>query len=99
MRKSGICPKCTSNQVLHVGAVADTAGKYGGIHSHMYLAIMVTGQGLLGGDKESTVGRVSAVMCRQCGFTELYVIDPENVRPDGKYITDLSGPKSTTPHR
>lgn len=98
MRKTGICPKCTHNQLLHIGAVADT-GEFDTNIRAMHLAIAFTGIGFFGDEKTQRAGKLSAMMCRRCGFTELYVLDPNMVVPDGKYITEISGPQSTSPHR
>jgi predicted nucleic-acid-binding Zn-ribbon protein len=98
MRKSGICPKCSSNQMLHVGAVADT-GESHVIVRPMNLAMLFTGTGFFGDEKNSSAGRLTAVVCKGCGFAELYVLDPDNIKPDGKYVTDISGPTSSSPHR
>jgi predicted nucleic-acid-binding Zn-ribbon protein len=98
MRKTGVCPKCTSNQLLHVGAVADT-GQHDEVMRPMYLAMLFTGQGFFGDEKTRRAGRLTAVVCKGCGFTELYVLDPEAIEPDGKYVSDISGPQASTPHR
>ena len=100
MRKTGICPKCSHNRLIHVGSVADTGSTQ--YHSHiedMHLAVLVTGIGFFGDEKRESVGKLSAIMCRRCGFTELYVLDPESVQPDGKYITELAGPPPAAPYR
>ena len=98
MRKSGICPKCSHNQLLHVGAVADT-GEFASDIRPMYLAMLFTGTGFFGDEKNVRAGRLSAVVCKGCGYTELYVLDPDAIQPDGRYVTELSGPRSTSPHR
>jgi predicted nucleic-acid-binding Zn-ribbon protein len=98
MRKTGICPKCTHNQLVHIGGVADTGDSAFEIRA-MHLAIVSTGTSLFGGEERRRAGRLSAVMCRGCGYTELYVLDPESVQPDGKYITELNGPSSNEPYR
>jgi predicted nucleic-acid-binding Zn-ribbon protein len=98
MRKSGICPKCSNNQLLHVGAVPDT-GHYNEIRT-MQLAVVLTGYGLLGGEKLDRAGQLTAVVCRKCGYTEFYVLDPETITPDGKYVHEIGGAgPSATPHR
>ena len=98
MRKSGVCPKCSGNQLLHVGAVADT-GESDEIVRPMYLAMLFTGTGFFGDDKLARAGQLTAVVCKGCGYVELYVRDPQNIRPDGKYVTDISGPVPSSPHR
>lgn len=98
MRKSGICTKCGHNQLLHVGAVADT-GEFESEIRSMHLAVMFTGTGFFGDEKTTRAGKLSAVVCKGCGFTELYVLDPQSIKPDGKYVTEMSGPTPTSPHR
>lgn len=98
MRKSGICTKCSSNQLLHVGAVADT-GEFDSVMRPMYLAMLFTGHGFFGDEQTERAGQLTAIVCKGCGYTELYVLDPENIKPDGKYVNDLSGPTSSSPHR
>lgn len=98
MRKTGICPKCTHNQLLHVGAVADT-GEFESEIRPMYLAMLFSGTGFFGDEKTKRAGRLTAVVCKGCGYAELYVLDPQAIKPDGKYVTEISGPVSTTPHR
>jgi hypothetical protein len=83
---------------VHIGGVADT-GEHDSSIRPMYLAIVYTGEGFFGDELTTRAGRLSAVMCKGCGFTELYVLDPQNVQPDGRYIADMSGPRSSTPHR
>lgn len=98
MRKTGICTKCSNNQLLHVGAVADT-GEYSSEIREMHLAILFTGIGFFGDEKRASAGRLSAVVCRKCGYSELYVLDPESITPDNKYVTEIVGPASTGPLR
>ena len=97
MRKSGICPKCSNNQLMHVGAVPDI-GHYNEIRP-MRLAMAFTGVGWFG-KKVEPAGQLTAVVCRKCGYTEFYVLDPESISPDGEYVHEIggSGP-SATPHR
>src|ERR1700733_7653394 len=99
MRKSGICLKCSNNQLLHVGAVADT-GEYETEIRTMQLAVILTGHGLFGWEKLDRAGQLPAVVCKKCGYTEFYVLDPESIRPDGKYVHEIGGSSpSDTPHR
>lgn len=96
MRKSGICPKCSNNLLLHVGAVADTGRSETEVRP-MMLAVTIMG---FGNGQLDRAGHLTAVVCRKCGYTEFYVLDPETITPDGKYVHEIggSGP-SSTPHR
>jgi predicted nucleic-acid-binding Zn-ribbon protein len=98
MRKTGICPKCTHNQLLHIGMVADK-GEFESEVRPLSLAAVFTGHGFFGDEKRTSAGHLTAVMCRGCGYAELYVADPQSIVPDGKYITEMSGPQRTSPHR
>ena len=98
MRKTGICTKCSNNQLLHVGAVADT-GEFSSEIREMNLAILFTGVGFFGDEKRASAGRLSAVVCKKCGYTELYVLDPESIVPDNRYVSEIIGPASGGPHR
>jgi predicted nucleic-acid-binding Zn-ribbon protein len=100
MRKSGICPKCSNNQLLHVGAVADTGRSETEVRPMMLAAIFI-GTGLLGGGENfARAGQLTAVVCRKCGYTEFYVLDPETITPDGRYVHEIGGAgPSDTPHR
>jgi len=98
MRKTGICPKCTHNRLLHVGAVADTGDDHTELHE-MHLAIVFDRKGFFGDDLVRRAGKLSAVVCKACGYTELYVLDPAELQPDGKYVTELNGPEPTAPFR
>jgi len=96
MRKSGICPKCSNNQLLHVGAVADVTY---GLIATMRLAVIHAGEGFYG-EKRDHAGQLTAVVCKHCGYTEFYVLDPENIVPDGKYVHEMNGlGPSAGPHR
>jgi predicted nucleic-acid-binding Zn-ribbon protein len=96
MRKTGICTKCHHTELLEILAVPE----WGEISARpMDLAMRLKGTGWLGGENHESVGRLTAYMCRKCGYTELYTADPEAVVPDGKYIFEYSGPTSTDPYR
>jgi predicted nucleic-acid-binding Zn-ribbon protein len=99
MRKTGICLKCSHNQLLYVGAVADT-GEFASEIRPMRLAVILTGRGLFGAEKLGRAGQLSAVVCKSCGYTEFYVLDPESIKPDGEYVHEINGAgPSATPHR
>ena len=68
MRKTGICSKCTHNQLLHIGAVADT-GEFDSEIRPMSLATIFTGYGFFGDEKLARAGRLTAVVCRRCGYS------------------------------
>ena len=61
------CPKCGGNDMRLVDRL-ETGGGYGGM---TFLAVKW-------GPFLST-GRFGAFICRKCGFTELYLSDPEDL--------------------
>lgn len=97
MRKTGICTKCSYNRLLHV-IVADATQPVHRLVEEMHLAVFFVGEGF-SGEKRASVGKLSAVVCRSCGYTEFYVRDPEVMQPDGRYIHELNGPEPTGPFR
>ncbi|MBA3460001.1 MAG: hypothetical protein H0T46_08570 [Deltaproteobacteria bacterium] len=98
MRKTGICPKCNHDHTLLVDRLADT-GDYDTVIRDMHLAIVHKGEGWFGDEKLGRAGQLSAVVCRACGFTELYVKDPERIPADGNTIVERGPAPSTGPHR
>ena len=86
MRKTKTCPKCQCTKLLHVAAVVD---RDEGVHQAT-LAARHEGYSFMGNEKIRPVGKLEAVTCSACGFTEHYVTDPEELKPDGKTITWLT---------
>lgn len=37
-------------------------------------------------------GEVEAAVCKRCGYTELYVRDPEEIPVDGNHVREAVGP-------
>ena len=87
MKNTYRCPKCQNNQLLEIPRVNDRSGKQDS-DNPMYLVSTPQRQGL-----------VSAMMCRQCGYTEFYVQDPQSVQPVGRRAIEVNGPESDTPFR
>lgn len=91
MRKRHVCPKCRHNHILIIEAVPDT-GEYSTEIRHLHVAVVFAGDGWFG-DKTQTAGKLSACVCRQCGYTELYTRDAPLIPVDGKYVREVVGPK------
>ena len=89
MRKTKTCPKCGCKKLLNIAAVADSLGSSSGSHE-AHLAIRFEGHSFLGNTKFKEVGKLTAVVCSECGYTEHYVQDAKAIEPDGKNITWLS---------
>ena len=98
MRKTGICPKCSHDHTLLVDRIADT-GEWETDIRDMHLAVVYQGKRFFGDEKLERAGKLSAVVCRACGFTELYVKDPERIPVDGTSIVERGPAPSTGPHR
>ncbi len=97
MLQDHVCPKCKYNRILYVAQVADHR-EYASFPAKV--AIARTGTGLLGGVKTQGEGELSACVCRQCGYTELYTKDPQAIPIDGEFVRELVGPApGETPYR
>ncbi|MFT3697064.1 MAG: hypothetical protein QM831_28235 [Kofleriaceae bacterium] len=98
MRTNHICPKCKHNRILLVANIPDNDGEYG--DKPLRVAFAFTGTGFFGGDKTTPVGHLRACVCRRCGYTELYVDEPDKIPIDGRYISELVGPEpEDSPYR
>lgn len=82
MRKSGKCPKCGHLEILDVLTVPDSAQAR--IPTPAGIAIAAV-QGPFGEYLRAT-GRLSACVCADCGFTELYTADPRSIPLDDRWV-------------
>jgi predicted nucleic-acid-binding Zn-ribbon protein len=98
MRKTGICPKCEHQHTLLVATVADM-GEFATEVRPLHVARISMGQRMFGGEKLAAVGELSAVVCKACGYTELYVQNPGSIPVDGKYVRERGPVPGTGPHR
>ena len=96
MKKTGICPKCTGNRLLQLTGVAEE-GPIG--TERWQIARCVNPDKGIFAAAFVTKGFVEAFVCRSCGFTELYTIDPENILVDGTAVRELVGPPPEGPYR
>jgi predicted nucleic-acid-binding Zn-ribbon protein len=72
--KTGICPKCGSSEIMSNVKVLDA----GHLNSQRPLhAVVQEPQGGTMADGRS--GHIQAYICSQCGFTELYTDNLENL--------------------
>jgi predicted nucleic-acid-binding Zn-ribbon protein len=83
MKQSGLCPKCTGDDLYVVFAVTQpNHDSINGTHTSTLFAIWAeTGErGFLGPkSKRYEAGRLEAWVCAQCGFTEWYARDANEV--------------------
>lgn len=85
-----MCPRCDHNRILIIAQVPEVAGT--GTTIPMTIATVVTGKTFMGDDKHGRSGELSAAVCRSCGYTELYVIDPAAIPVDGRMVREVNGP-------
>jgi predicted nucleic-acid-binding Zn-ribbon protein len=95
MRERHICPKCDGRRILLVDMIPDTAGA---ALDNRPLNIAVDASKTWYGEHRLPVGRLTAAVCRQCGYTELYTADPGSIPVDNKYVREVVGP-DPTPYR
>lgn len=65
MRKTSKCPKCQSDDVVHVPQIADRDD--GDVVRPLMLHVKHSSY-----KDDTEIGRIEAYVCRSCGFTELY---------------------------
>jgi hypothetical protein len=106
MKSSLQCPGCSGNRILHVREVADRTsdeservGKADAPHVQAISAAWRIARvreeyRALGipAVRESVAGLVEAYVCKRCGLTELYTLEPEKLPVDGVYVKELVGP-------
>ena len=89
MRDSLICPKCKTYEILLIDRVPDAAD--GDALQPQFVAVSRSGE---------RYGRLTAAVCRNCGYTELYTVQPRYIPVDGKRIRLETGPRPTpSPYR
>jgi predicted nucleic-acid-binding Zn-ribbon protein len=91
MRRRHVCPKCQHNHILLIESVPDT-GEISTEIRPLHIAEVFAGDGWFG-DKTRTAGRLSAAVCRACGYAELYVTDAPLIPVDGRYVREVVGPE------
>jgi predicted nucleic-acid-binding Zn-ribbon protein len=97
MRKRLACPKCQHNHILLVENVADAGSHRWDVNpANVAIALAEPGKP---GDVTVGAGKLSAAVCRACGYTELYTADPGSIPVDGKYVREVIGPDPVGPYR
>lgn len=97
MRESHVCPKCRFNRVLWIAQVPDR-GSHAMVHQ-AHIAVTVVEHRFFGDANTEHDGRLSACVCRRCGFTELYTSNVEDIPVDGTNVQELVGPEPADPYR
>lgn len=113
MKRSHICPKCSCSRLLHLTQVADQVGEFGdeineglapGLQRDRSTAWRIArlpvppAEWSLWKINQATAGVMEAFVCRDCGYTELYTIDPGSIPVDGEIVKAITGP-TTGPFR
>jgi predicted nucleic-acid-binding Zn-ribbon protein len=100
MRKSHRCPKCKRRDIVFVPRILDRSG--GETHP-LALWVGVKRKTERGKDKleyDAPFGQLEAYVCRQCGYTELYVASVEQLKlEDLPGAVVLAGPDPEGPYR
>ncbi len=97
MRKQHVCPKCRHNHILLIENVADS-GEISTELRPLHIAIAFKGISFFGNEKLEAAGKLTAAVCKQCGYTELYTSGPGLIPVDGTYVREVVGPENT-PYR
>lgn len=84
MKKTAVCTKCGSKDLLAVSCV--TAGKYTPRETVDFVRRGVQFQGLQLGLPQD---QLEMLVCRDCGFSELYVKDPKSIPVDGAVVRSI----------
>jgi len=95
MRQTHVCPKCQHNRILLIETVNDRSGEYDRNYE-MHIAQM-DDENRYGA--KSMFGKVSAVVCKSCGHTELFVAKPSSIPIDGMAVRELVGHEPQGPYR
>jgi predicted nucleic-acid-binding Zn-ribbon protein len=89
MKTTARCPKCHHNHILNVTYVADRGRDGEDQPAKLALRLDLTTRRIEG------VGDLQAAVCKQCGYTELYVKSPAAIPVDGVYVSETVGPESS----
>ena len=87
MRTRHICPKCDHRTILLVDTLPDRIGAQ--VHES-FAAATPDGDYLIGGERFAGAGKLSAAICKGCGYTELYCEDPRAIPVDGRLVREVT---------
>ncbi len=100
--RSGTCPLCAHNQIIG-SAATDISVRPGSHYGGQTLLAQAIAYEFKTQDEEVTnvYGRIFRYTCRRCGFTQAFVMKPEEIPIDKeKYRTWLiDGPAPAGPYR
>jgi predicted nucleic-acid-binding Zn-ribbon protein len=89
MKQSRRCPKCGGEHLLHVLRALNSQ-KY---NATSVIGLAMRGTALAGAVLGLEPGALEAMVCKGCGFLELYVREPDAIVADGQTVVELSPPR------
>ena len=94
MKTTVTCPKCNNRRILHVSSIQDKSPsiKRDAVRSVSAKAPLTT----LG--RWTNEGVFECYICANCGYTEWYTKDPDDITVDGDVVRVLEVPDSS-PYR
>lgn len=90
MKTTHVCPKCRGTRLLLVDRMPDASDNGG--WDELKVA-RTTRKGVFGFELLDAVGALSAIVCRECGYTELYTNGADQIPVDGTHVREITGPK------
>lgn len=97
MREKLVCPKCKHNHILLVAGIPDIV-EPGLAPWYLKVAVVPAPKGFLEPETKGA-GHLAAAVCKRCGYTELYTLDPQSIPVDGKHVREAVGPEPEQPYR
>lgn len=91
MRSSGECPKCSGREFLHIPQLVD--------FQNSVIAAHVSSKDWETSGKMTVTGVVQAIICRACGFMELYATEPAKIPIDEIPGAERLSPGKGGPYR
>jgi predicted nucleic-acid-binding Zn-ribbon protein len=84
MRKSNQCPKCANRRIIHIDTVPDMGQYPSQIREAHVAAVCPERPGAY-----EVAGKLTATVCRECGYTEFYAENPKLIHIDGMWVRDV----------
>ena len=91
MRSSEQCPKCDGRDLLHIPRLVD--------FQNSVIAAHVSSEDWASSGQMTVSGVVQAIICRACGFMELYAAEPEKIPVDEIVGAERIRPRNESPYR
>ena len=98
MRETHVCPRCRHDHVLLIERIPDTDGSPYTIGSLHVMGRITKSAGFISDPEAEFAGKLQAVVCKRCGYTELYALHPEKIPVDGKHVREVVA-KQAEPYR